>query len=543
MNRITFSTLLIAALTAGASNAQNADDVPVHEEVWELSPGQSSAYIGKISKSIIALDNLKKLAEVDEYKDVYAEGETLHARVKFWHHVALDSVALDHTPQEDGDASPSQGGPTRTSRALAMVQIAVFDALNAAQHGYTPFSSAIKQQVFKQASADAAVAFAAHRTLRALYPQQRARLREILDQEKVRIKSDTSTASFVAGKALGILASKLIRKKRRGDRSRNSEPNFGEGGRVADGTTTFFGTQVNGGSELVGEWTPDPNTPESSGDFNLALGAYWGNVKPFFLEGGDQFRVPVPPSIGSSLYAESFDQVAAKGGSPENTQTPSTSTEQTRFVGNFWGYDGVPLLGVPPRIYNQIVAQIGSEQLSDALDFARLLALVNVGMADAAIAAWDSKYYYNFWRPVTGVRRDDGVANTENDPSWNPVGISVINTDLPVRVTPPFPAYPSGHATFGATVFEILRDNFGDDTAFTFTSDEYDGTGFDPFFPDVPRPLVPVRFQTFTQAQEQNGISRIYNGAHWEFDDSAGQELGLKIARFLLDNTAAFRKK
>lgn len=164
-------------------------------------------------------------------------------------------------------------------------------------------------------------------------------------------------------------------------------------------------------------------------------------------------------------------------------------------------------------------------------DLARYLAMVNTAIGDAAIAAWDSKYFYNYWRPVTGIRTDDGVSETPVDPNWSPVGISVINTTTPIMPTPPFPAYPSGHATFGAATFEVMRGFFGNDTRFTFVSDEYNGEGVDPF--GIPRPLVPVRFASLQDAQEQNGNSRIYNGVHWQWDNLAGQAMGENIGEYL----------
>jgi hypothetical protein len=122
------------------------------------------------------------------------------------------------------------------------------------------------------------------------------------------------------------------------------------------------------------------------------------------------------------------------------------------------------------------------------------------------------------------------------------VGVSVINTSAPIRPTPPFPAYPSGHSAFGASMFEIMRDLVGDDTPFTFVSDEYNGEGIDPLT-GVTRPLIPVLFQTLTEAQQANGNSRIFNGVHWQFDNIEGQNQGVKVARFLLDNTDAFQPK
>ena len=530
------AVVMAVSMASMQSGAQEQETATTSQEA-SLSTSQTLGYIGEVSESVILSGNLANLNATIDYDDNYANGDTLKARVKFWHEVAMDSVALDHTPEEG--QGPSQGGPTRTSRALAMVQAAVFDTLNAFENRYNYFTWATP--VPNGASADAAVATAAHRMLRRLYPNQKARLNAIFDEEKTRIKSKVSNQSFRDGRDIGIFYFQDVLEERRGDRSGHVERDFGEGGRVADGNKTFFGTTVNGGSTLIGEWEPDPNTPEESGDFNLALGARWGNVKPFFLNSGDQFRSAAPPAFDSDAYSLSFADVAAVGGSPDNANTVSTSTEETRFVGNYWGYDGVPLIGVPPRIYNQIVVQIAGERVSDALDLARILALANVGMADTAIAVWDSKYFYNFWRPITGIRRDDQIPSTVNDTAWDPVGMSVVNTNEAVRSSPPFPAYPSGHAAFGATTFEVLREFFGDNTAFTFVSDEYNGEGVDPFFPNIPRPFVPVRFETLTEAQLDNGISRIYNGVHWDFDNTAGQDMGLSIARFLLDSTAAFQ--
>ena len=205
---------------------------------------------------------------------------------------------------------------------------------------------------------------------------------------------------------------------------------------------------------------------------------------------------------------------------------------------------------------------------------------MNVGLADAGIAAWDSKYYYDYWRPVTAIRRGDGgrraggpdhgagpepvtalmrsvrrwtkmigrwgrvgrkigLSLTLEDPDWKPVGISVINTEDPITPTPPFPAYPSGHSTFGAAAFGVMREHFGNDVRFTFVSEEYNGEGVDPL--GVPRPLVPVRFRSLSHAQKQNGLSRIYNGSHWPWDDDAGQDLGEDVARHLLRDEPAFR--
>src|SRR5262249_39280204 len=150
-----------------------------------------------------------------------------------------------------------------------------------------------------------------------------------------------------------------------------------------------------------------------------------------------------------------------------------------------WAYDGTPSLCAPPRLYNQITVKIAEQRHSNFVELARLLALVNTAMADAGIAIWESKYFYLFWRPITGIRESDvgtgptklGDANpaTHGDPPFSPLGAPATNLQGP-NFPPPFPAYPSGHAGFGGALFQTLRRFYGTDRiAFTFVSDELNG--------------------------------------------------------------------
>lgn len=507
---------------------------------------QSEGYIGQLSRRAIAKAAAKRLKR----KQFRRQRLDARERIFFWHEVLLDAVAADHTPDEySGEAALENGGPTRASRAQAMVQIAVFDAVNSFGNRFEPF--AFEANVNRnRVSMDAAIATASFTVLKALYEEQVDVLEDIYVRDLRRIND--RRADIRRGVRLGRAAAEAILTNRTGDGSEIPDPNFGEGGAVADGSTTFFGTGVNAGGTNIGEWSNDPNTPEFAGEFNLALGSFWGAVTPFTMDSGDQFRIAPFPAFDSPEYEQAFAEVASLGGSPENVNTPTTGDNDTRFIGNYWGYDGVPLLGVPPRLYAQIAQQIiEDEGVRSPVRVAKLLAQFSTAQADVGIAAWDSKYFYNYWRPVTGVRAaDDLNSNTVTDPVWDPVGASVINTDEAIRPSPPFPAYPSGHAAFGASLFEVLRNEFGDTTPFTFISDEYNGEGTDPFdednIPDeegTPRPLVPVRFANFTEAQIENGRSRVFNGVHWNFDDFEGQAQGVLVARNLLDNSEAFQRR
>jgi hypothetical protein len=166
-------------------------------------------------------------------------------------------------------------------------------------------------------------------------------------------------------------------------------------------------------------------------------------------------------------------------------------------------------------------------------------------MSEAGIASWDSKWFHDFWRPVGGIREadvgtgptglGDGNDATVGDPTFSPLGAPASNLQGP-NFTPPFPAYPSGHATFGGALFQTLRNVYGTDNPnFTFVSDEFNGATRDNN--GNVRPLRPRSFTRLSQAEEENGQSRIYLGIHWEFDKSEGITQGEQVADFIFFRT------
>jgi hypothetical protein len=163
--------------------------------------------------------------------------------------------------------------------------------------------------------------------------------------------------------------------------------------------------------------------------------------------------------------------------------TPTLRSAEQTTIGIFWGYDGSPGLGTPPRLYNQIARTLAEQQHNSVAENARLFALVNVAMADAGIACWEVKYRDNFWRPVLGIRQadTDGNPDTVADATWKYLGAPRSNAPGESNFTPPFPAYTSGHATFGAALFRTLANFYGrDDLGFAFTSDEFNGAALAP---------------------------------------------------------------
>jgi hypothetical protein len=181
------------------------------------------------------------------------------------------------------------------------------------------------------------------------------------------------------------------------------------------------------------------------------------------------------------------------------------------------------------------------------LEMARLLALVNVAMADSGILCWQAKFNNDLWRPITGIRESDpgtgptgagdGNAATVGDPTYTPLGAQASNISGP-NYTTPFPSYPSGHAGFAGAVFETMRKFFGTDTmTFTIVSDELNGVTRDN--KGNVRPLAPRTFSSFSQAEEEVGQSRIYLGIHWSFDKTSGIAQGRKVGDYVFGNVFA----
>ncbi|MBI3245112.1 MAG: phosphatase PAP2 family protein [Deltaproteobacteria bacterium] len=437
-------------------------------------------------------------------------------RVRHWNEVAVNASGLDHTPVALGEhrVFGEQLGPGRASRAMAIVHIAIFEAVNAITGGYQSYTGLPPAP--PNTSMEAAIAQAAHDTLVALFPSQRRSCDAQLTQDLTQIPGGRTK---VRGMKLGRQAAAAILARRANDGAQHAEPLIG---------VDFFT------GEEPGEWRQDPIS-----QLPLALGAYWGEVTPFVLKSARQFRVSPPPALHSTKYTAAFDEVKRLGG--DGTITPTERTAEQTEIGLYWAYDGTPSLCAPPRLYNQITMQIADQMGANVVELARLLALVNVAMADAGIVIWESKYYYEFWRPVSGIREadegtsptgnGDGNAKTVGDPTFSPLGAPASNLNGP-NFTPPFPAYPSGHAGFGGTLFQILRRFYRTDKiAFTFVSDEFNGVT--QANNGNVRPLLPRSFSSLSQAEEENGQSRIYLGIHWAFDKTAGIAQGRRVANYV----------
>ena len=440
--------------------------------------------------------------------------------VRRWNEIALNANALDHVPvAPDG---PEQLGPVRTARAFAIVHIAIFDAVNAIVGGYKSYTGLSSAD--KNTSMDAAIAQAAHDTLVELFPSQTDSFDARLAEDLSKIHNGPAKKN---GIDLGHRAAVAILTLRANDGSQHEEELYGSEYMPAAG---------------LGKWRQDPIS-----QIPIALGSKWAElVTPFVLMAANQFPAPPPPALDTPEYAAAFNEVKNFGGCGDDliacegefggSVTPTKRSPEQTEIGIYWGYDGTPYLGTPPRLYNQIAVQIAEQKGTDTVELARLLALVNVAMAEAGLVCWGTKYKEEFWRPITGIREaaSDGNNDTEENLSWTPLGAQASNKVGP-NFTPPFPAYPSGHATFGAAMFQTLRKFYRiDRIRFTFVSDEFNGITRDN--QGIVRPFKPRTFKSLSEAEEENGQSRIYLGIHWAFDKTEGIAQGRKVADYVFEH-------
>jgi len=367
------------------------------------------------------------------------------------------------------------------SRTMAMVSGAIYDAVNDIERTGSVYKINVAAPAGASASAAAA---AAYTVLSALDPKMQPLLGVVMAQS---IAAVPSASALQGGEKVGLAVAQGILAWRANDGSAVDLP-------YTPGTAP-------------GDWRPTPPT------YQVAWGPDWGQVASFGVTRPiSTFLPPPPPALDSPQYAAAYNQVKSIGALDSTTRTPY----QTQ-TGIFWGYDATST-GTPVVHYQQIAEEVALQQHNTMTQNARMFGLIDVAMGDAGIAAWDTKYIYNRWRPITAIPlgNTDGNPKTVADPSWQPLG-APGGPGQPA-FTPPFPSYVSGHATFGSALFTTLTDFYGTDHVhFSITSDE---------FPGVTR-----SYSSFSQASYENAISRVYLGIHFWFDESAGITLGTAIAR------------
>jgi hypothetical protein len=377
--------------------------------------------------------------------------------------------------------------PPVSALSFAMVQGAVYDAVNAIDRGYQPYL--VEPNANPMDSKEAAAATAAFCVLvgfpdfPGLFPAQLPTLQPQYDAYMANLP-DNPPGSKAAGITIGETAARAMLEARLND------------GR--------FGPPPQLYPPAPGIWRPTP--PNFAND-----PAPWvGNVLPFLIPSAEMLRTDGPNALTSAEYAEDFNEVKELG-----SLTSITRTADQTDAAIFWQDHAVAL-------WNRIFRTLATSHGLDIVESARLFAIENLAAADSQIGGWNDKYYWQSWRPITAIREadTDGNPDTEADPTWLPLfdpTTPVCNP--PLLVTPPFPEHPSGHACVTSAFVHALQNFFGNDRiAFSAFSN---------------KSCTTRSFDRFSHALKEVIDTRVWAGIHFRTADRQGAALGKKVAHYL----------
>lgn len=489
--------------------------------------------------------------------------------VFYWNNVALDLnrlvTSIEGNTNNPPPAAPNNGPPA-AARALGILHLAINDAyfaINPDKKGVnttylTPNSTnpaAVLPALDGATDARLAVAGAANTVLIQLYTTGSTSIpfatTDMLTQFLKNAVSafpnlDTLSLSYTFGVAVGKAMLNFL-----------NNGNFDQDSYRPTPGLYKFGDDPTNPVRIVPVNPNDPNGPTRAIRFYQA--PFYGMTAQRVavqgkVDGAPNEHLIADPPVGFGTndpdeYYSAFSDVYREGGRFDLNSTKRTPIQTV--TGFTWAYDGSNLLGTPPRVFNQVLRAIawkrkpaGATDEATNADFVRVFALFNAAMADAGIFAWQEKYCFEFWRPLSGVRFDPTSAQ---DPFWFTEGAPDTNSDH-FNFKPPFPSYPSGHATFSGASLQILRlyykrrdnlpfaDDAPDDIGFDLISDELNGVSrdlyntYDPTQPITDqlgnvRTLVPRHFESVWDAMFDAALSRVFLGVHWRFDAFASKDI------------------
>ncbi len=393
-------------------------------------------------------------------------GDMMHSEdvILQWNNVSLTAIQT------------AQYRATQASRVLAMVHAAMYDSINCIDQNCQPYfvNIAAPQTV----SREAAAAGAAYTVLVSLFPAQQAAFDTALADSLMHVPDGIAENN---GIAFGASVGNQILLWRADDHSGDMVP-------YVPGTDP-------------GDWQPTPPT------YSPAMSPNWAIVTPFAMSSNSQFRPAGPLDLASAEYAQDLNEVKALGAS-----VSAIRTQEQSDIALFW----MDMPGTVTTVgrWNQIAQHVAGQRSTNLWQNARLFALLNIALADAGIAAWDCKYEYNFWRPITAIRAADTDGNplTEPDAAWEPF-----------IMTPAFPEYVSAHSLFSAAAAHILVNYFGTDNI-DFMVSYY------------MMPMDMRTYHSFVQAAQEAGASRIYGGIHFASANVNALAAGEALAGYVYNN-------
>ncbi|MDJ0662808.1 MAG: CARDB domain-containing protein [Crocosphaera sp.] len=435
----------------------------------KLKPGQSKTLTLKYDNitSAIAPGAYNLIAEVDANNQIVESNENNNVVSELVSGTGTDvvidwvSTALNAI-QMEGEAGRGAFGPTRGTRAYAILSTSVYNAVNAFEETYTPYG--VDVEAPQGASIESAAVGAAYEVLSTLIPEQTA----LFDQQKTKSLAeiqDLESAETI-GFEFGASVAQQILALRENDGSNNNTPYVAPDGNYI--------------------WHPDPP------NFNV-ITPNWGSVTPWAIDNVDDFSPDgIDGTYKSDLYAEEIEEVRLYGGRENTEVTTLLRNEDQTEIAVFWANDRIDTFRPNGQLL-QIATEVATREGNSVLENARLFAALNVALADVAVTAWANKFEHVQPRPddviAGGIAADDDLVATVPDPDWQPL-----------LDTPSFPDYISGHTTLGGGFAGVMTHFFGDNYEFDAVSQELPG--------------VVRHFESFEEAGLEDGLSRIYGGIH-----------------------------
>lgn len=401
----------------------------------------------------------------------------LMATVLFGSAVAQADVVLDWNAIAVDTAVANKQNPFAQGRYAAIVQLAVFEAVNAIKGDYQPYLGTISAP--PGASAEAAAIQAAYHVLNFYFGPS-----PTLDNEHAHsLAAIPDDQAKIDGIATGDAAASAMIALRAHDGS--SPPQF----KIP-------------GPPVPGEWQATPSCPIVNG-VAVGIAFQWQNITPFGIPRASDFLLGPPPDLTSNQYAKAYNEVMTVG-SIDSTERPQDRANVALFFA----------ASSPSQALNQAARQVAQEQGRSLSENARGLALINMAMNDSLVASFLNKYHYNYWRPETAIHAGDTDGNRKTDPGPNYV---------PFIVTPCFPSYPSNHGSAGNAAAEVLRRLYGEAG--------HSMTLMNPAVPDIV-----LHYASFQQITDDISDARIYGGIHFRTDQEAGEDLGRAIGTAVYKN-------